>query len=94
MPFISSCVGAVRFTNPWTDLLAVPLLRWLRPNVSGWCKDARHPYYVHYTSTRKILGIAEREQLRREAAVEMALEEEDEIRDEPVVVPKIRFIRA
>lgn len=83
----------MRLTNVWTDLLALPVWRWLRPDVSGWCKDPRHPYYVHYTSTRKVLGIAEREQLRREAAVEMALEEEDEVREEAVVVPKIRFIR-
>lgn len=83
----------MRPTNLWTDLLARPVWRWLRPDVSGWCKDGRHPYYVHFTSTRKILGIAEREQLRREAAVEMALEEEEEARDEPVVVPKIRYIR-
>lgn len=82
----------MRTTNLWTDLLERPLWRWLRPDVSAWCKDARHPYYVHFTSTRKILGVAEREQLRREAAVEMALEEEEEERDEAVVVPKIRFI--
>eukprot|EP00797_Seminavis_robusta_P024490 Sro411_g137540.1 n/a (600) ;mRNA; f:3493-5403 len=81
---IISCVGSVRPTNLWTDHLARPLWRWLKPDVSGWCKDARHPYYVHFQSTRKILGYAEREQLRREAAVEM---------EEPVVVPKIRYIR-
>lgn len=90
---IISCVGAVRHTNIWTDFIARPLWRLLRPNVSGWCKDAAHPYYVQFASTRKILGFAEREQLRRETAVEMKLEEEEEERDEPVVVPKIRFIR-
>ena len=90
---IISCVGSVRPTNVWSDLLARPLVRWLRPDVSGWCRDPRHPYYVQFASTRKILGYAEREQLRRETAVEMALEEEDEVRDEPVVVPKIRYIR-
>lgn len=90
---IISCVGAVRPTNIWTDFVARPLLRLLRPNVSSWCKDGRHPYYIQFASTRKILGYAEREQLRREAAVEMVLEEEEEAREEPVVVPKIRFIR-
>lgn len=90
---IISCVGSVRPTNVWSDLLARPLVRWLRPDVSGWCRDPRHPYYVQFASTRKILGYAEREQLRRETAVEMALEEEDEVRDEPIVVPKIRYIR-
>lgn len=90
---IISCVGSVRPTNIWTDLLARPLVRWLRPDVSKWCRDPRHPYYVQFASTRKLLGFAEREQLRRETAVEMALEDEDEVRDEPVVVPKIRYIR-
>jgi len=90
---IISCVGSVRHTNVWTDLLARPFIRWLRPDVSSWCKDPRHPYYVQFASTRKVLGFAEREQLRRETAVEVALEQEDETRDEPVIVPKIRYIR-
>lgn len=90
---IISCVGAVRPTNIWTDLVARPLWRLLFPDVSGWCKDGRHPYYIQFASTRKILGYAEREQLRREAAIEMKLEEEEEARDGAVVVPKIRFIR-
>jgi hypothetical protein len=66
---IISCVGTVRPTNIWTDWISWPLWRLLRPDVSTWCRDVRHPYYVHYASTRKVLGYAEREQLRREAVV-------------------------
>lgn len=65
---IISCLGAVRPTNFWTDILSRPFLRLLRHDVSSWCTDPRHPYYVHYCSTRKVLACAEREQLRREAA--------------------------
>lgn len=90
---IISCVGSVRPTNIWRDIMARPFTRWLRPDVSAWCKDPRHPYYVQFVSTRKILGYAEREQLKRETAVEVALEEESETRDEAIVVPKIRYIR-
>jgi len=90
---IISCVGCVRPTNLWSDFIVRPVIRILQPDVSNWCKDARHPYYVHFASTRKILGFAEREQLRREAAVEMALEEEEETREEAIVVPKIRYIK-
>jgi hypothetical protein len=89
---IISCVGAVRRTNLWTDLLARPVWRLLQPNVSTWCRDGRHPYYVHYASTRKAVGYAEREQLRREAAA-AALAEEANIDLGTVHVPKIRFVR-
>lgn len=65
---IISCVGTVRPTNLWTDFLSRPLWRILRKDVSGWCQDPRHPFYVHYRATRKILHFAEREQLRRQAA--------------------------
>ena len=88
---IISCVGSVRPTNIWTDVLARPFTRLLRPDVSRWCNDNRHPYYVHYASTRKALGYAEREQLRREAAAEAI--EEERMSDEKISVPKIRFIR-
>jgi hypothetical protein len=89
---IISCVGAVRRTNLWTDLLARPLWRLLQPNVSTWCRDGRHPYYVHYASTRKAVGYAEREQLKREAAA-AALAEEENMDLSTVHVPKIRFVR-
>jgi hypothetical protein len=88
---IISCVGSVRPTHIVTDLLARPLLRLLRRDVSRWCKDPRHPYYVHYASTRKALGYAEREQLRREAA--MAVDDDDNQEKDPKPVPRIRFIR-
>ena len=89
---IISCVGSVRYTNIWTDLLARPFLRLLRPDVSVWCKDGSHPYYVNFASTRKAVGYAEREQLRREAAA-AAVAEEMEVDVETIHVPKIRFVR-
>jgi hypothetical protein len=90
---IISCVGSVRPTNIWTDFLARPLLRLLRNEVSGWCKDSRHPFYIHYLRTRKALKIAEKEQLRREAAasannMDNEDDDENEARD-----PRTRFIR-
>ena len=103
---IISCVGAVRPTNLWTDFLARPLLRLLKHDVSDWCQDPRHPFYVHYCSTRKVLALAEREQLRREAAAaELAATPEENERYKPttpdgtesdppaLAVPRIRFIR-
>lgn len=89
---VISCVGSVRPTNLWTDILARPLWRLLRPDVSKWCQDRRHPYYVHYASTRKALGYAEREQLRREAAA-TALAEAEDLDPDEIHIPKIRFIR-
>lgn len=64
---IISCLRSVRKTNPWTDYLERPLWRLLRSDVSDWCQDSNHPFYVHYLSTKKILKLAENEQLRREA---------------------------
>jgi hypothetical protein len=91
---VISCVGSVRPTNLWTDILARPFWRLLRSDVSRWCQDGRHPYYVHYVSTRKALGFAEREQLRREAAASAIAEEaEDVVETKSISVPKIRFIR-
>lgn len=85
---IISCVGSVRPTNLWSDLLARPLLRLLRVDVSSWCADCRHPYYVHFATTRKALALAEREQLRRQTAAA-----DDEADDEAEPIPRIRFIR-
>jgi hypothetical protein len=103
---VISCLGSFRPTNLWTDILARPFSRILRPDVSRWCSDPRHPYYVHYTSTRKTLSCVEREQRRREA-VAAALAENDETNntnnnvesgggvpaEKVVSVPRIRFIR-
>jgi hypothetical protein len=89
---IISCVGSVRRTNMWTDILARPIVRLLNPDVSKWCRDGTHPYYVHYASTRKALGYAEREQLRREAAA-TAIAEAEGLDLKELFVPKIRFIR-
>jgi len=90
---IISCVGSVRPTNFWTDIMARPLWRLLRKDVSGWCSDPRHPFYVHYQTTRKALNLAEREQLRREAAASCQDEENGDDDKEIDVVPRIRFIR-
>jgi hypothetical protein len=89
---VISCLGTVRPTNLWTDLLARPFWRILKADVSSWCEDGRHPYYVHYTSTRKALGYVEREQIRREAAAATTFAD-DENDKSKISVPKIRFIR-
>jgi hypothetical protein len=92
---IISCVGAVRRTNLWTDFLARPLWRLLRSDVRGWCSDARHPFYTHFHSTRKVLDLAEREQMRREAAAAYDNEDNDcsGADKEKRIVSRIRFIR-
>jgi hypothetical protein len=91
---IISCVGSVRPTNLWTDILERPILRLLRKDVSRWCKDARHPYYVNFASTRKALNYAEREQLRREAALTVSDSDDTQASTkEKESVPRIRFIR-
>jgi NAD(P)H-binding len=63
---VISCVGAVRWTNLFSDVLSWPVHRLLQRDVSDWCTDPTHPYYVHYGITRRVLAIAEREQLRRQ----------------------------
>jgi hypothetical protein len=84
---IISCVGSVRPSNLWTDFLVRPLWRILQSDVSKWCNDCRHPYYAHYRTTKKALELAEKEQLKREAAAS-AIDDE-----EKPVVPRIRFVR-
>eukprot|EP00804_Cyclotella_cryptica_P025226 CCRYP_010340-RA/>CCRYP_010340-RA protein AED:0.00 eAED:0.00 QI:175/-1/1/1/-1/1/1/688/455 len=69
-----SCVGSYRPTNFWMDYLRVPFVRVWRRDVSRWCEDRNHPYYVHYWTTRRILEEAEREQRRREAYMELERE--------------------
>lgn len=87
---IISCVGAVRPTNIWTDFMVRPIWRLFRHDVSGWCSDPKHPYYVHYLSTRKALGYAESEQLKREAMAAVYAEEDE---TQPKEIPRIRFVR-
>ncbi|KAG7363372.1 NADPH-binding protein [Nitzschia inconspicua] len=89
---IINCVGSVRQTNIFTDILSRPFVRLLKADVSGWCQDGHHPYYVHYTATRKALGYAETEQRRREAAA-ITLAEAEGLDLDEIYVPKIRFIR-
>ncbi|KAL7522566.1 hypothetical protein ACHAWX_007579 [Stephanocyclus meneghinianus] len=69
-----SCVGSCCPTNFWTDYIRVPIMRILRRDVSKWCSDRNHPYYVHYLTTRRILEEAEKEQRRREAWMEFERE--------------------
>lgn len=90
---VISCVSSFRLTDIWSDVL--PLWRLFRPlDVGRWCRDRRHPFYVHYLSTKKVLGIVEREQRCREAAA-LALKEEhpDSEKVQAMTVPRIRFIR-
>lgn len=86
---VISCVGAVRPTNIWTDYIQIPVWRLFRKDVSGWCRDERHPYYIHYLSTKKALAIAESEQRRRDTAVE----DQGKDGDETPAADRIRFIR-
>lgn len=89
---IISCLGTVRITNFWTDFLVRPLWRLLRPDVSDWCDDPHHPYYVHYRTTQKVIHYAEREQIRRQAAIDSSnLEPHSQKSKESP--PRIRFIR-
>lgn len=69
-----SCLGSFRPSNFWTDYVRVPILRVFRRDVTKWCSDARHPYYVNYLTTKKILDEAEREQKRRSAMLEFEKE--------------------
>ena len=80
---IISAVGDVRPTNFWTDYFRFPIWRIVRKDVSRWCRDPRHPYYVHYASTRKALRLAEQEQRQRESAHG----------EKSSTIPKIRFVR-
>lgn len=90
---VISCVGTCRPTNLWKDVLERPLWRLLKSNVSSWCQDGRHPYYVHYASTRKVLGYVEREQRRREEIASAAMEDEHDMETVTRNIPKIRLIR-
>jgi len=100
---VISCLGTDRTTNAWTDFLAMPIWRLLKRDASSWCKDAHHPYYVNYATTRKVVGMAEREQRRRNAihsteqeALEQELVERGQVLDETTKLPKpdrIRVIR-
>ena len=68
-----SCLQPSRATNFYTDYLRVPFLRILNFNVSSWCSDVGHPYFV-YLANKRILEEAELEQRRREAVIEFERE--------------------
>jgi len=61
---VISCVGTVRrskvsdFFPPW---------RIFRKDVSSWCRDKHHPYYVHYLATKALVALTEKEQQRQQA---------------------------
>lgn len=81
---VISCLEPRRGTDFYTDYLRVPFLRIWRYDVSSWCFDEGHPYYV-YLANQKILREAEMEQERRLVAIEsererLRLEEELEAR--------------
>lgn len=92
---IISCVGAVRLSNVWTDYIC--FWRLFRHDVSKWCRDPKHPYYVHYESTRKALDYAEREQLKQDQARRNETEVDDDNRvatkKKKQAPDRIRFIR-
>ena len=67
---IISCLASFRPSKIWTDYLKVPIARVFRKDVSQWCSDATHPYYVHYLTTKKILDEAEKEQRKRDILVQ------------------------
>jgi len=67
---IVSCLSSFRSSNIWTDYLKVPIIRVFRKDVSRWCSDPTHPYYVNYLSTKKIIEEAEKEQSKRDIIVE------------------------
>lgn len=68
-----SCLQPSRSTNFYTDYLRVPFLRILNFNVSSWCSDVGHPYFV-YLANERILEAAKLEQRRREAVIEFERE--------------------
>lgn len=63
---IISCLSSLRYSNLWTDYVRNPLVRVFRQDASKWCSDDTHPYFINYLSTKKILEVAEREQLKRD----------------------------
>ena len=89
---IISCVGDVRKTNLWKDAIQRPFVRLLGQDVSRWCSDRTHPYFVHFSTTRKALGYAEREQIRREASLKASAEAQG-MDTTDLHVPRLRFVR-
>ena len=70
---IISCLQPFRSTDFYTDYLRVPITRIWNHNVSSWCLDEGHPYYV-YLANRRIVQEAEAEQARRQTAIEVERE--------------------
>jgi hypothetical protein len=77
---IISSVGTVRVTWPFADYLWFPWRIFRSPK--DWCKDPRHPYYVNYHVMKKVLSLAEAEQLRRDSMHNKLLKEQEEIKKE------------
>jgi hypothetical protein len=75
---IISSVGTVRATWPFADYFWFPWRLFRSPKY--WCKDPRHPYYVNYHVMKKVLALAETEQLRRDAILKENNQEQAEIK--------------
>jgi len=73
---IISALGTVRYTNILTDFILKPW-RIFQKDVSSWCADKKHPYYVCFQTTQKILKMAEMEQLRRNEILSSLQKEDD-----------------
>ena len=72
---VISCLQSSRATNFYTDYLRVPFLRIWNRDVSSWCWDENHPYYI-YLSHRRILQEMESEQRSRMITIEMEREKQ------------------
>ena len=75
---IISTIGTVRATWPFADYFWRPWRIFRSPQL--WCKDPSHPYYVNYHVMKKVLSLAEAEQLRRTAIHKKVLQEQEEIK--------------
>lgn len=77
---VISCVGAVR--PSWDDLLWGGGKRLLFPGkIRKWCNDARHPFYIHYETTRQALHYIEKIQIKRDE-VTMAEKADDRFQED------------
>mmetsp|Transcript_7674 Transcript_7674/g.12027 ORF Transcript_7674/g.12027 Transcript_7674/m.12027 type:complete len:537 (-) Transcript_7674:1-1611(-) len=73
---VISCVGAVR--PSWNDLLWGGGIRLLFPGkIRKWCNDARHPFYIHYETTRQALEYLEKMQSQKDEAAAAAKDEDE-----------------
>lgn len=74
---IICCTGANRSTNFIKDFF--PPWRIFQKDISNWCHDLRHPYFVNYKGTMKIIEFVQDEVERREKEKEELLEKQKQI---------------